>query len=307
MWFLDGDPVNRNYQKLKQKFGDTQYLLVGVSSETAPNVINSDTIQSIHDLHEFLLDNEHIANVNSLANFQFITGENDVLEIQDLFDSDTPEYQHVSNETDANRIETILLDQPIVLDDIITRDMKHTILLAETFYQNDGRVDHHVELVNAVKEFVDVQHYADKGINIELFGRPYISHQLTSGNIKDQMIMYPLLLLATIVLLALVFRKVRPTILPWFVIVLCVFVAYTIQGLMEWPTTVANASMPFLVVIIGIGMSVHVMVDHYRRLAVGNTGKLAAKQSIQHLFKPAFFTTLTTVFGFVGLSITRDG
>lgn len=305
MWFLDDDPVNKSYQELKNKFGDTQYLLVGFSSADGGTVLDPDVLQAVTDTHNFLLDNNQVANVHSLANFQHISSANDTLQINDLLDQDAEEYSLLSSEAERSNVEKILMDQPIILDDLVTRDLRHTAILAETFYQSDGRVDHHVALVDSVKEFLDVQLFSEKNINVYLFGRPYISHQLTSGNVKDQIIMYPLLFLATILLLAFVFRKIRPTILPWVVIVLGVLIAYTVQGLAGWPTTVANASMPFLVIILGVGMSVHVMVDHYRQLAAGYDGLESAKRSINHLFKPTFFTTVTTLFGFVGLSVTE--
>lgn len=305
MWFVEGDQANLDYQTLKENFGESQNLLVGFSQADGSSVIEADLLEAVREVHDFLAARDEVIQVQSLVNYQIIQSQDDTLTIVDLLDREAPPFALIPADQSPAEIESLLSTQPIVLGDMVTNDMRHTAMVAELQMAEGGRVDHHIALVNALKDFIDVNGYAAKGIDLHVFGRPYISHQLTAGTVQDQMLFYPLLALISAVVCLFVFRDFRAVMGPFMLIVNSVMVVYGVQGALGWPTTVANALMPFLVIIIGIGISVHVMMAYFRNLGTGMEPPAALEATLRHLLQPMLYTSLTTGFGFLGIAITN--
>lgn len=305
MWFVADDPINRDFKRLNAKFGDTQNLLVGVASADGGPVIAAEPLEALREIHEFLLTRAEIVDVQSLINYQYIRAENDILTIEDLVDRDAPPFGLIPDAATARDVEGRLAAEPIALGDLVTADMRHTALIAELHLVEGGRVDHHLSLINALDEFLEIQAFDDKGIDVTVFGRPYISHSLGTGTIEDQILFYPLLLVLLTVLNLLVFRDFRSVVGPVLVIFSSVMVVFSIQGLMHWPTTAANGLMPFLIIIICIGICAHFMMAFYRYLGRGMTSFAAVEATLTSLARPAGFAALTTMFGFIALTVTN--
>ncbi|MCC5980048.1 MAG: MMPL family transporter [Salinarimonas sp.] len=304
MWFVDDDPINQDFKRLNAKFGDTQNLLVGVSSASDESVIAAEPLEALRDIHEFLLTRAEVVDVQSLINYQYIRAEDDILTIEDLVDRDAPPFGLIPDSATAETVERTLSGEPIAVGDLVTQDMRHTALIAELHLVEGGRVDHHLALIDALDEFLEIQAYDDKGIAVTVFGRPYISHALASGTIEDQILFYPLLLVLVTVLNLLVFRDFRSVVGPIMVIFSAVMVVFSIQGLMHWPTTAANGLMPFLIIIICVGICAHFMMAFYRYLGTGMTSFEAVEGTLLSLARPASFAALTTIFGFIALTVT---
>ena len=306
MWFLEGDPTLAQYQQLKDRFGDTQYLVVGIEArEEGENVFDPLTMEAISRIHEFLEDHDLVVDVTSLANYQHIVAEEDVIDTSDLIED--PEYvaDLLADPVKRQSLAEITSKEEIALDLLVTRDLKHTLVVAETVFKQDGRTDHHVQVVNDLYTFLDIEGYAGKGIVVHIFGRPFISQQFSVGSGKDQGTAYPLIFLISVVLLFAAFRRVSVVFAPWLVIVCAVMIVFSVQGALHWPTSVANASMPFLVIILCIGESMHVMIEYFALRRDGREPKQAAHETITTLWMPSFYTSATTMMGFIGITFTK--
>lgn len=307
MWFSENNPVNQSYQKLNSEFGDNQYLIIGITNNGDGNVIVPETLESVRQLHEFLELQPEVSNVDSLANYQYLRSSDGSMSINDLLDEEVPPFELASTNEEADEIENILGNEPIIINNLVTPDLKHTAIVAETFYEPGGHLDHHISLVKNVEDYIDAYNFNEKGVEVTLFGRPYISSELTKGNVSDQMIFFPFLMLVIIAVFTFVFRKVIAVIAPVSIIVMSLLAVYGFQGALAWPTTVASASVPFLVVILATVMSMYFVMEYYQILLnePNAKGVEVAAKTVGHLNKPILFTTFTTVLGFVGLSVTN--
>jgi len=306
MWFLEGDPTLTQYQQLKDRFGDTQYLVVGVEArEGSENIFDPLTMEAIARIHEFLEEHDLVVDVTSLANYQHIVAEEDVIDTRDLIEDTENVTDLLTDPETRQSLAGILSKEEIALELLVTRDLKHTLAVAETVFKKDGRTDHHVKVVNDLYTFLDIEGYADKGIAVHIFGRPFISHQFSTGSGKDQGTAYPLIFLISVVLLLFAFRRVSVVFTPWLVIICAVMIVFSVQGALHWPLSVANASMPFLVIILCIGESMHVMIEYFALRRDGREPKQAARETITTLWMPSFYTSATTMMGFIGITITK--
>jgi predicted RND superfamily exporter protein len=306
MWFLEDDPTLNQYRQLKDRFGDTQYLVVGIEArEDAENIFDPLTMEAVTRIHEFLENHDLVVDVTSLANYQNIVAEEDIIDTSNLIEDPEHVAELLASPAKRQELADILSKEEIALDLLVTRDLKHTVVVAETLFKKSGRTDHHVKLVNDLYTFLDTEGYAEKGIRVHIFGRPFISHQFATGSGKDQGTAYPLIFLVSVVILLFAFRRLSPILATWLVIAGAVSIVFSVQGALLWPISVANASMPFLVIILCIGESMHVIVEYFALRRDGREPKQAAHETITTLWMPSFYTSATTMMGFIGITITK--
>ena len=72
MWFIKGDPSLADYSFLKDTFGSSQGLLIGVPLRKGEDsVITAENMRTIHEITEFLEGYENVTKVSSLSKSQF--------------------------------------------------------------------------------------------------------------------------------------------------------------------------------------------------------------------------------------------
>ena len=227
------------------------------------------------------------------------------MEVQALLDD--PEFYLDADQTidDSNRMKNILVDERIALGELVSKDFKNTLIVAKTKVEGGGRTANHVALINEFDDFLSSENFAIEGVNVHVFGRPFISHSFATGAGKDSGISYPLIFITTCILLAILFRRVRAVLFPWITIIGGLATVFSIQGALHWPTTAATSSIPYLIITVSVGLTVHIMIEYFRHLGRGLESKVAAVDAIGSLSKALVFTTFTTLIGFAGLAMTK--
>ena len=92
---------------------------------------------------------------------------------------------------------------------------------------------------------------------------------------------------------------------PWVVIASCIAITTGIQAYFGFAFTAMTTALAPTLMIIGMGVSVHVMNEFYNLRSKECTGYDAAVKTIENLFQPVFFTALTTSIGFGALAVTQ--
>lgn len=302
MWFLPGDPILENYTALKQYFGDTQYLLIGLEARAKDaNVITPDALESIRKITRFLEQHEFVKEVNSLSNYQYIVSEEDTLTTKYLVEDwevlrDAPGLMERYAQTMAG--------EKLVHDVLISSDLRHTAIIAQTVYKPDT-VDHHVKLINDLQGFLRQLDLESQGFGVHLFGRALISHQLVTLNMSDQGQLGMLLYVLVIVALTFLFRSFTGVALPFGAMLLSIIATFGVMGKAGWALTMINAQLPMVLTIIGIADAIHMVVAFYHQKQRGLDSKAAAIAAVRDIWLPCFYTAVTTIVGFLGLATTE--
>jgi uncharacterized protein len=301
MWFRAGDPILENYAALKQYFGDTQYLLVGVEARPKdPNVITPDALEGIRKITRFLEQHEFVKEVNSLSNYQYIVS-----------DEDTLTTKYLVEDWDALRSSPALMEdyartmagEKLVHHVLITPDLRHTAIMAQTVYKADA-VDHHVQLINDLNTFLKQMDLESQGFTVHMFGRALISHQLVTLNMSDQGQLGMLLYVLVIVVLSFLFRTFSGVALTFGAMLLTIVATFGVMGQAGWSLTMINAQLPMVLTIVGIAEAIHVVLAFYQQKRRGLDSKPAAIAAVREVWVPCFWTAVTTFVGFISLATT---
>ncbi|HZW59804.1 MAG TPA: MMPL family transporter, partial [Woeseiaceae bacterium] len=135
---------------------------------------------------------------------------------------------------------------------------------------------------------------------IHLGGLPLINADLVNFIRHDLLVFGVGLLIALVVLLAIVFRRVRWVVLPLSSCALSVACMTGLLGLLDWPVTVVSSNFVSLMLILTLSLNVH-MVVRYRELQRASPPRDArglATAMVRQKAGPALYTALTTMVAF---------
>jgi len=301
-YFLEGDPNLLAFDELVELFGDNEYLVVGVSArEQDQDIFEMETLNLIAKVTEFLEDNEYVTQVRSITRYQYTHADDFSLSTDDLI-GDLDELAEQPERLED--IREIMAGEHLALGTLITEDFQHTRIAARVEYRRDT-AEHKLLLVQALYDFVEEEGLGDLGYRIRYSGQPLINASFEIYTREDSQLLNPLMALFMLITLFVSFRSLSGAILPWMVIGGGVVYVVGIQGVLGFPHSPVDSALVPTMIIVGIGVSVHVLVGFYHQRGEGVEPQQAAKNVIQSLWKPAFFTAITTSAGFSALAVTK--
>ncbi|GJM13359.1 MAG: RND transporter [Pseudohongiella sp.] len=302
-YFVAGDPTLTEYDLLIDLFGDNDYLIVGF--EAAPSeadIFNADTLRDIARVSDFLEYHENVTQLRSISNFQYIHADEDDLSTDYLIE----DVEDLINDAAAiANTKSILNNEALALDTLITRDFRHTRIAARVEYNGDSS-ETKVKLVQDLYRFVEEENIASDSYTLHMSGYPLAQERFETVTAEDVAILIPIMVVLMALILFFSFRSLWATIAPWLVIACGILLVQEVQVYLNIPhTTVDSGALAPTLIIIGIGITVHVLLEFFHHMHAGNNGSDAAHSTIMNIWRPAFFTAITTAAGFSALAITK--
>lgn len=302
-YFVAGDPALIEYDNLIELFGDNEYLIVGFEAAPgAADIFTADTLRDIGRVSDFLEYHEYISQLRSISTFQYIHADGDDLSTDYLID-DIEEL--IESPAAIEQVKTILNDEPLALDTLITRDFRHTRIAARVEYRGDTS-ETKIQLVQDLYRFVEEENIASDDYILHLSGYPLVQERFETVSAEDTGFLIPIMVVVMLVILFASFRSVVATVIPWLIIACGILLVLEIQAYLGIPhTTIDSGALVPTLIIIGIGITVHVLLEFFYFMRAGNSGIDSARSTILNIWQPAFFTAITTSAGFYALSITK--
>lgn len=302
-YFVAGDPTLLEYDNLIELFGDNEYLIVGFeATEGETDIFNPDTLRDIARVSDFLEYHEYVTQLRSLTNFQYIHADGDDLRTDYLIE----DVEELVNDPGAiDSVKSTLNNEPLALDNLITRDFRHTRVAARVEH-NGETSEIKVQVVQDLYRFVEEENLSSDSYILHLSGYPLAQERFETVSAEDVAVLIPIMIVIMAIILFFSFRSIWATLAPWLVIACGILMVQEIQGYLGIPhTTVDSGALAPTLIIIGIGIAVHVLLEFFHFLHAGNDGTEAARSTIMNLWRPAFFTAITTSAGFLSLSATK--
>ena len=303
MWFLEGDPTLLAHDKMRDLFGSTESLVIGI--EARPNdkdLFELETINMIEDIHAMLEEHEVVEKVDSLARYQRTYNRDGIVATDYIFE-DIESLGNDLGQLDNARM--AMKDEILALDTLISTDLRHTRIIARTEYIVNG-LDHKLKVVTDLRNFINEKGYLDKGYDIKLGGQPVLNERFTVLSNSDAAWLNPTVAVIMMIVLGIVFRSLTGILAPWVVIGTAVTIMMGLQAYLGYNITPVNQALIPITMLLGMACTVHVMSEFYSLRTVSNlTAVDASKELMKNLFKPIFFTQFTTSIGFAALYITK--
>ena len=301
MFMLKDDPNIEKFENFRDLFGDAEYLSVGIEAPISDqDLFSAKTIRIIHEISTMLEDHVHVTKVSSLSKYQYTRHLNGSMITEDLF-KDASALEDGSS--DLLYARNLIRAEPLAINTIISQDLRHTRILARTEYvRNENK--HKIKISNDIYRFLNENNYLSQGYHIRLAGSAIIAERFDTLSKRDSAILNPSVAVIMCVILWFVYSSISACILPWFLIGTSIGIVGGLQAAFNIPITVVNGALVPTLMIIGMGVSVHILSEFHSLRLNGASPTEASKTTIRNLLKPIFFTALTTSTGFGALSVT---
>ena len=246
-------------------------------------------------------------------------------------------------DTDLRLAEKEFLESPLYKDLVLSADSKTTLLLIyltadekyntllaqrerlrAQFEEKQPLPQEIIKLEKISQEFrdyspiharkqqeiiADIRQVVDRyrsGSTMYLGGVPMIVADMISM-IKHDLIIFGTIVIGFLILvLLIIFRRIRWVLLPITCCSLTVLIMLGLLGFLDWRVTVVSSNFVALLLIIAMSMTIHLCVRLREMMILypDTPVRKLLKQTMHFMFKPCVYTSLTTIVAFVSLIVS---
>ncbi len=290
-FIISDDPDYEFYRDYRTKFGQDEILVLAFEDD---DIFTPGNIASIRRLTERIEALDNVYDVRSLTNVEYMKNSGDSFDVLPIVEEDLP--------NDAQEYlaaqKRIAVDNRILCQDIISGDARKTSILVTLAAMEDGyRYEREIREMERI-----IQEESKRtGKTIHFSGERYLDERFLRYMHRDLQVFIPLTCLVLGLLLYMIFRNVRDTVIGLTAISACLMCVMGLIPLTGWKMNSVTAGLPSLVLCIAVTDVVHI-IHAYRRIIPASTDRFAAlTQTLKEVTVPCFLTSLTTAIGFGSL------
>ncbi|HIE39885.1 MAG TPA: hypothetical protein EYP76_00440 [Thiomicrorhabdus sp.] len=150
-------------------------------------------------------------------------------------------------------------------------------------------------MVNAVSDIV--AKYQSENFKLYVAGSPSVTAFLKESMMSDMQKFVLMIVLATALLLALLFRRVSGVVLPLLTVGLAVISTMGFMALNGTPIKVMTQVLPSFLLAVGVGASIHILAIFYKEFDETGDKEGAIRHTLSHSGLAIIMTSLTTAAG----------
>ncbi|MCK7597755.1 outer membrane lipoprotein-sorting protein [Microbulbifer sp. CAU 1566] len=287
-------------------FGLKDPMVIAVTSSGKNGIYTPGALQLVEHLTQALTTIEGIDpdGITSLATEKDIRGVRDGMLVESFWE--VPPQTMAEAKSVRERVENF----PLMLGTLAARDGSSTLLIAETLPEaNDEQVYHALlALAGQITAEGQQQGWLGDDLQLHVAGQGAVSGYLSAYIAADASRLNPIAALIITAVLLLAFRTVAGTLLPNLVVFGTVAVGLGSMAAAGVPMYVITNSLPVILIGIAVCDSIHIFTQYYEELTNNPqlSGQQAVARAMSAMWRPVTLTTLTTVAGFVGLSLAAS-
>jgi len=293
-FFLEGDPTKLLLDKFRDTFGNEDFVYVLIETR---DFFTPDTISLIKELAEDLEEHvPYVKDMKFLGNVEYVEGVEGGIEISDLIEDipETPEEMKLARERAMN--------EPLYLDNLISRNGKTAAILLECERYPDEKVDPRKEIPPAVYKILVKPEYAD--LEVYAVGTPIIDFEMDELTAREMSLFGLICIGLQMLILLWVARGARGVVTPLLVVILSIFWTLGLLGILDWTLSLMVSMLPVLLICVGIGDSMHIISEFQDQQDRGFSRKEAIVKAVALVGIPCLLTSLTTAAGFLSFCST---
>ena len=279
------------WDEIQDEFGSTELIYIAFG-EKGKSVFNSKTFADMWDLSKTLESTDQIEEVFSLVNTNRIDNVDDFMEVDDL------QTKRDLTQAEIDDIQNYLLKNPSLKKRFISENDEYFVITAQPYSNEQFDVFSKI-VVDKSDEILD-------GYEIHYGGNAYISG-IMPGLIRDDafsLMRFGMLIMIFTLLLNL--RSIAGVAMVLMVIILSLFSMigamgwiYYFTGSNKFLFTLANTSMPIILLTIANSDGVHIVSKFFREMRSKKDTRKAVASTMDSLLVPIFVTSVTTISAFL--------
>lgn len=287
VFFDKQSPSYVDFQSWKEQFGSDELIIVALHHN---NIFTFDNLTAIKKITQKIELLDNVAEVTSITNVNDIVGDDQDFIVRQFIE-DVPKEKAALNQ---------LADQaksnPIYLNRIVSSDSKTTALIIELERSKEKSDVYKLELIDRIK---NVLKQDASGFEYYLSGYTMIENAYTSYMRSDLSRFIPLMMGIIFVILLISFRNFTGVVLAFTTIVVSLVWTFALMYFFKFSINNITTLIPPIILAIAVADSVHLTSAGFSQIS-----KDRIKDVVLKLAGPCFMTSLTTVIGFLSLTVS---
>ena len=319
------DPMRIAYDEFRDQFGRDEKLLIAIKTK---DVFDLNFLNKLESLHK-KLENElpYITDVNSLINARNTYGNKDSLIVEDLFE------ELPKNQVDINPQKQRALNNPLFENLLYSKDQTFTTIVIDTQTYSSFDAQGNLIVENEEDEFADetdtttqvkqeylsdaentvivkktqdiIKDFEADDFQIYLTGSAVIAGTLKQSMMADTKSFVQKMVIAIIIVLALLFKRVSGVFLPLIAVTFTISVTLSLMAITGTPFTIVTQIMPSFLLAVITGGAIHLLAIFYKDLAKSQDVKTSLNYAMGHSGLAIVMTSLTTAAGLWSFSFSE--
>jgi predicted RND superfamily exporter protein len=315
--YLHGDdPETVRYDEFTAQFGQDSQILLAISP---PDVFAPEFLERLRSFHRELAEEvPYLTDVTSLINARRTRGEGETLIVEDLLEEwpDSP--------ADFAALRTLVFENPLYLDSLISRDGRTTTITLEPHLYSDASLDadgsgegalsgvdesgngaasapeyltgeERRDLVSALDDLV--ARYDSPEFSIEMVGATVTAAHVTEMMNSDVRAYMGVAGIAITLFLFALFRRISGVLLPMLTVASAMLTTLGTMVLMDMPFSIVLGMLPIFTMTVGVCTTVHILVLVYQQIVKGSSGEDAVAYAFSHSGLAICMASATTAAG----------
>ena len=302
-WLQKSDPLREQLKRFEGKFGSEDSLVIVVHNEQG--IFNLKTAQALDDMTREAWKLPMVIKVESLINYNYIHTEDDDIAITPFLErSEFPRAEGRTKEYFLKK-KNDALRHSVLPGYLVSRDAKTALIFARLNPQgaetlSKGNFRNLLEEANKLAE-----KYRKQGFLIHLGGGPWIVYTTTETIVRQESkIVLPCFLGIIFFYLFFLFRSPVASTLPVLLTVMTTSMTLGLACYFGVKFYSIFELLPGVMITLSVADSVHFFMYYYQFRGMGKGNSDALKASLQKNFLPSFLTTVSTMIGFLSLTLS---
>jgi len=279
-------PSRISKDNIEKIFGGQEMLMVLVKTE---DVLKPETLQRVKRISRQMKRIKGIDKVLSLFELKNLKSQEGAMIVE-------PAVKRIpKNAEQMEKLRKEIVDNDIVYGSVVSEDFTITAVIGMV---KSGVSDEYI--VGEVQKLIEENPGDEETV---IGGTPYSRLNTAINTKKDLGKLLPVGLIIMLVFLYFCFKQFRGVLLPFFVVVMSIFVSMGLIPLLGWKITVITIILPVLLVAVANDYGIHMIAKYQEYNIPGNdySKKDLAKRMFVSLLKPVVITALTTSVGMLCL------
>ena len=292
IWFDRMDPDLIAYKEYNDTFGEKEWSVLLLETES---IFNTEFLEDLDKVTQQISKLKHVVKVTSITNVRDnFTSDDGALNYNRIYSE-----QVVQNDLDMKKFIRDLKRNPIFERNLILRDNdRFTALLI----QNDNLIyeqsSYRIDLVDSIREILNgynsIKDHA-------LAGTTVVNAELNRASKRDVFIFYGLITVLLTLISIYILKNPRNLIVMFGVVLTSSLPAMGLLAALNIAYNMITVMLPTILIALSVAGVIHIITEFHIARKKRNS-ESAMEETLQRLFKPTLWTTLTTVAGFISFS-----
>ena len=292
------NPHLLEFDKVQDTYSASRSALIAVAPKEG-SVFTRETLGAVEELTEAAWQTPHSVRVTSLTNYFHSEAVEDDLTIAPLVEGAAS-----LSDADLDRIRTISLNEPELVGQLVAED-GHVAALVIDFILFEPEEPAWAEISDYLGGVLDEARAAHPDLSYFLTGNVILNQTFADAG-RDAESLIPVVFFVVMTIAALLLRSAYAAAAVGVVVVFVVLTAVGVAGWFHTMLTPISASVPIIVMAVGVAHSIHIVTTAQAGMREGLERNAALSASLRENMYPVFLTSATTAIGFLSLNTSNS-